>query len=79
MSDNPIIVFTRNGKTSTVTGWRAWLLVLAAYLFAAFSVVVLALLFMSIAITLATVLLFAVPLAIAFAVVTSWMRSRDKW
>lgn len=74
MSDTHIIVYTSKGRTLTLTGWRLWLFILAAYLMAAFMTVVFVLLFLGFAVSLGMIVLFAVPLAVVFAVISTSMR-----
>jgi hypothetical protein len=57
-----MIVIYRNGVPTVITGWRAWLIMLAA----ALAFVVIAGLVLGIALTVWTVLLFALPLMILF-------------
>ena len=68
------IIITRNGKTTVITGWRAWLagtgvLIAAVLLFAAFG-----LLFLGAVISIATFLVIGLPLAIGLCVLWSWAR-----
>jgi hypothetical protein len=70
-----MIVITRNGNTTVLTGWRAWLVGAAAFvclsvLFAALAFVVL-----GIAVTVGTVLLIVVPIAIGVALIASLFNS----
>jgi hypothetical protein len=59
-----MIVIYRNGVPTVVTGWRAWLIMLAA----ALAFVLIAGLVLKVALTVWTVLLFALPLMFLFAV-----------
>jgi hypothetical protein len=68
-----MIVIYRNGVPTVVTGWRAWLIMLAA----ALAFVVIAGLVLGIALTVWTVLLFALPLMILFGLVATWWQSRQ--
>ena len=68
------IIITRNGKTTVITGWRAWLagtgvLIAAVFLFTAFG-----LLFLGAVISIATFLVIGLPLAIGLCVLWSWAR-----
>jgi hypothetical protein len=67
-----MIVIYRNGVPTVVTGWRAWLIMLAA----ALAFVVIAGVVLGIALTVWTVLLFALPLMILFGLIASWWQSR---
>jgi hypothetical protein len=75
MSENGrMIVIQRNGKTTVVTGWQAWLLGAAAF---AVTMVVLWLVFfvlLGVAITVGAVLLIAVPVLIGIALIASAFR-----
>jgi hypothetical protein len=69
-----MIVIQRNGKTTVVTGWQAWLLGAAAV---AITMVVLWLVFfvlLGVAITVGAVLLIAVPVLIGIALIASAFR-----
>ena len=71
-----MIVITRNGKTTVITGWRAWLigaLVVGATTVMVALVTVLAL---GIALTFTMLLLIAVPVAIGVALIASALRPR---
>jgi len=69
-----MIVITRNGKTTVITGWRAWLMSAVVCATIAVTLVIAAFLVLGIAITIATLLIFAVPLALAFALIASLIR-----
>ena len=75
MKDEPVIVFSRNGETTVITGWRARLLILGLSLAAALLFVLLAFLLLGVAITFATLLVFGMPLAIAVAILVEWVRA----
>ncbi len=68
-----MIVIYRNGVPTVVTGWRAWLIMLAA----ALAFVVIAGLVLGVALTVWTVLLFALPLMILFGLIATWWQSRQ--
>jgi hypothetical protein len=66
-----MIVIQRNGKTTVVTGWQAWLLGAAAF---AVTTVVLAFVFfvlLGVAITVWAALLIVVPVLIGIALIAS--------
>jgi hypothetical protein len=71
-----MIVITRNGKTTVLTGWRAWLI--GAVVFVATTVIValVAFLVLGIALTVSMVLFIAVPVAIGVALIASLFRRR---
>jgi hypothetical protein len=70
-----MIVITRNGRTTVVTGWQATVLGIVAMLVAALIVVGVTLLLFGAAITFATLLLFGLPLAVGLALVWSWLQT----
>jgi len=67
-----MIVIYRNGVPTVITGWRAWLIMLAA----ALAFVVIGGLVLGVALTVWTVLLFALPLMILFGLIATWWQSR---
>lgn len=67
-----MIVIYRNGVPTVITGWRAWLIMLAA----ALAFVVIAGLILGVALTVWTVLLFALPLMILLGLTATWWQSR---
>jgi hypothetical protein len=71
-----MIVMTRNGKTTVITGWKAWLI--GAMVFAATTtfLALIAFLMLGIALTLTLVLFIAVPVAIGVALIASLFRPR---
>jgi hypothetical protein len=69
-----MLIISRNGKTTVITGWRAWLAWTALSVLAAVAIVVGAALLMGFALTLAVFFLFVVPLAIAITLVMTWLR-----
>lgn len=70
-----IMVIQRNGKTTVLTGWRAWLASGAAFILIALFLFVIAFLFLGLTITLFTVLLIVVPAAVAVGLVASMFKS----
>jgi succinate dehydrogenase hydrophobic anchor subunit len=66
-----MIVFYRNGVRTVVTGWRAWLLMIAA----AVILVVVVCLTLGFALTLLTLALFALPVAIVLALLAQVFQS----
>jgi hypothetical protein len=69
-----MLIVSRDGKTTVIRGWRAWLVWAVLSVVAAVFVVLAAALFLGFALTLAAFLLFVVPLAIAIALITTWVR-----
>lgn len=68
----PMIVLYRNGEQRVITGWREWLIWLAA----AVILVVLACLALGIALTLFTIAVFALPIAIVLVLIASLVQPR---
>jgi hypothetical protein len=68
---NVMLVVEKNGQTTVVSGWRAWLLALGVVLGAVAALGFLAFIFLGIALTIGAVLLVAVPVVIGFAIVGS--------
>ena len=71
-----MIVISRNGQTTVITGWKAWLVGALVFVVATALVALFAFLALGIALT-ATVLFFiAVPVAIGVALIASAFRPR---
>jgi len=64
-----MLVIENNGKTTVVSGWRAWVMALGVVLSVVAVVGFLGFIFLSVALTIGAVLLIAVPVAIGFAIV----------
>lgn len=75
--DKPLIVVERNGQTTVVTGWRAWLLALGALLSGVAALVFLGFVFLGLAVTVGAVLLVVVPAAILVAVAGALLGRRS--
>jgi hypothetical protein len=69
-----MLIISRDGKTTVVTGWRAWLLWAALCVVASVFIVLAGALLLGFALTLAAFLLFVVPLAVAIALIAAWIR-----
>ena len=67
-----MIVFYSNGERRVITGWREWLLWLAAGVI----FVVFAGLTLGLALTVFTIAIFAIPVAIVLALVASLFQAR---
>jgi hypothetical protein len=67
-----MIVIYRNGVPTVVTGWRAWLIMLAG----ALAFVVITGLVLGLALTVWTVMLFALPVMVVFGLIATWLQSR---
>ena len=70
-----MIVITRNGKTTVITGWRAWLIGAAVFVAAIALLFVIAFVMLGVAITVGAVLLIVVPVAVGVALLASLFRS----
>jgi hypothetical protein len=66
-----MIVITRNGKTTVVTGWRAWLMGAVAFVLACGLLFLVAFVMLGVAITVGAVLMIVVPVAIGVALIAS--------
>ena len=71
-----MIVITRNGKTTVITGWRAWLLGASVFVATTVLVALVAVLVLGIALTVTMLLFIAVPVAIGVALIASLFRPR---
>lgn len=70
-----MIVISRNGRTTVVSGWRATLLGVVAALVIALVFGSITLLLFGVAITFATLLLLGLPLAVVAVLVWSWLQT----
>lgn len=68
-----MIFYSKNGVPQVVTGWKAWLILIAG----AFAFVVIGGLMLGIALTVWTVALFALPIALIIGVVMSLFARRS--
>jgi hypothetical protein len=66
-----MIVIERNGQTTVVTGWRAWLLGAAAFIVATVILAFVIFALLGVAITIGAVLLIVVPVLIGVALLAS--------
>jgi hypothetical protein len=71
-----MLVVEKDGKTTVVTGWRAWLLALGAVIGAAAALAFLAFVFLGIALTIGAVLLVVVPAAIIVTIISGLFSRR---
>ena len=69
-----MIVIQRNGQTTVITGWRAWLVGAAAFLVTTLLLGLVAFLLLGVAITVRAVLMIVVPVAIGLALLASVFR-----
>ena len=67
----------RRGRTTVITGWRAWLIGLAAFAAASLLMALIFFVFLGVAVTLGAILLVVVPVLVVIAVVAAALqRSR---
>jgi hypothetical protein len=71
-----MIVITRNGRTTVITGWRAWLIGAAVFAFLTVLLFLIVFLMAGVAITVGAVLLIVVPVAVGLALIASVFRPR---
>jgi hypothetical protein len=71
-----MLVVEKNGQTTVVSGWRAWLLAFGAILVAVAAFFFLAFVFLGIALTIGAVVLVVLPVAIAIALIGSLVGRR---
>jgi len=71
-----MIVITRNGKTTVITGWRAWLIGVVVFVATTTLLALFAFLALGIALTLTMVVFIAVPVAVGVALIASLFRPR---
>lgn len=76
MAEKPrsVIVFTHNGKTTVLTGWRAWFAGAAGVLVAWVALAVVAVLMLGLVVTVGLGMILLVPAAIIVALVASALR-----
>ena len=66
-----MLVVEKNGKTTVVTGWRAWLIAFGAVSGTVLVLALLAFLFLGIALTVGAILLVVLPAAIIVALISA--------
>jgi hypothetical protein len=69
-----MFVIQRNGQTTVITGWRAWLIGAAAFLIATLLMAVIAFVLLGVAITIGALLMIVVPVAVGLALLASALR-----
>ena len=69
-----MIVIERNGKTTVITGWRAWLIGCAAFMAASIVLAIVVFVLLGVAITVTAVLFLVVPVAVGVALLVSMIR-----
>jgi hypothetical protein len=73
-----MLVIQRNGRTTVITGWRAWLLATALFVGLTLLMAIIAFLVLGIAITLGAVLLIIIPVAVGVAILASLFQPRSR-
>lgn len=73
-----MLVIERNGRTTVITGWRAWLLAAALFVGLTLLMAVIAFMVLGLAITLGAILLIVLPVAIGVAILASLLQSRPR-
>jgi hypothetical protein len=73
-----MIVIQRNGQTTVITGWRAWLIGAAVYVGVTLLMALIAFVLLGVAVTVGAVLLIVVPVAIGIAVLASLFQPRAR-
>jgi hypothetical protein len=71
-----MIVITRNGKTTIITGLRAWVLGAGVFVATTVLVALIAVLVLGIALTVTTLFFIAVPVVIGVGLIASLFRPR---
>ncbi|RTL65097.1 MAG: hypothetical protein EKK41_20610 [Hyphomicrobiales bacterium] len=66
-----MIVFTRNGKTTVLTGWKAWLLSAVAFVATWAILCLIAALVIGVGLTIGVFLLLAIPALVGVGLVAS--------
>jgi hypothetical protein len=66
-----MIVITRNGETTVLTGWREWLLKIVVFMSAILFVAIIAFLMLGLAVTIGAIALVVIPAAIIVALLGS--------
>jgi hypothetical protein len=69
-----MIVIQRNGETTVITGWRAWLIGAVAFVVTTLFLGVVVFVMLGLAITLGAVLMIVIPVAIGLALIASLFR-----
>jgi hypothetical protein len=69
-----MIVIQRNGQTTVITGWRAWLVGAVAFVVATLLIGLMVFVLLGVAITVGAVLMIVIPVAIGLALIASLFR-----
>jgi hypothetical protein len=70
-----VIVIEKNGKTTVISGWRAWLAAAGVFVLVTAVLWVIAFVLLGVAITVGTILLIVVPVMVGVAIVASLFQS----
>lgn len=71
-----MIVFTRNGKTVVLTGWRAWLVSAATFILVWGLLGLLAFIVIGVGLTVGVLMLLAIPALVGVALLASAFNRR---
>lgn len=69
-----MIVIQRNGQTTVITGWQAWLVGAVAFVVATLLIGVMVFVLLGVAITVGAVLMIVIPVAVGLALIASLFR-----
>jgi hypothetical protein len=69
-----MIVIQRNGQTTVITGWQAWLVGAVAFVVATLLTGVMVFVLLGVAITVGAVLMIVIPVAVGLALIASLFR-----
>jgi hypothetical protein len=70
-----MIVIQRNGKTTVITGWQAWLIGIIAFAAATALLALIVFVLLGVAITVGAVLLIVVPVLVGLALIASVLQA----
>jgi hypothetical protein len=73
-----MLVIQRNGQTTVVSGWRAWLLAALIFVGLTFLFAVIAFVVLGLALTVTAVLLIVLPVAIGVTILASVLQPRPR-
>ena len=72
-----MLVISRNGKTTVISGWRAWLVGAVVFVVMTILAAAVAVLALGLALTVTMIVCIAVPVAIGIGLVASLFRPRS--
>lgn len=73
-----MLVIQRNGRTTVITGWRAWFATVVLFVGLTLLMALFAFVLLGVAVTLGAMLLIIVPVAIAVAIIASLFQPRHR-